>query len=474
MDVHITLQGRKNLSGEIYRQLRRAIVDGRLRPGGLLPPTRHLAERLNVARMTVTVAYEHLIAEGFVVSRVGAGTFVAEDVGHRRPAAAPKYEGVLRPRAVWNGIALPTVFATPATYDFRTGLPEASWFPHRVWRLLLVRAMRAPEVAGGVYQDPAGLPSLRAAIANHVALARGVNSRVDDVLVTNGTQQALDLIARVLLAPGDVIAVEDPGYQLSCRLFASLGLRVVGVRVDEQGLVVDSLPRRARAVYVTPSHQFPLGVAMSLQRRQALLTWAENNGSAIIEDDYDSEFRFTGRPLDALQSLDVAGRVIHVGSFSKTLLPTLRIGYIVSPPSLHGALCRAKFVSDWHTSSLVQAALAQFIETGGYARHIRRLNRRYRERHTLMTQTVSRDFADHLELVPSSTGLHVTALARRLSIAQLEAVCAQAAERDVAVRALAGCAVTKPSIPGLMLAYGAIDLTGITEGLRRLRRCFPR
>jgi GntR family transcriptional regulator / MocR family aminotransferase len=473
MDFHINLQGRRNLSGEIYRQLRQAIVDGRLRPGALLPPTRHLAERLSVARMTVTVAYDRLVAEGFVLSRVGAGTFVSDEAGRHHLSAAPKSDGVLQPRSVWNAIELPTVFASPAAYDFRTGLPEAAWFPHRVWRRLLGRSMRVPEVAGGVYQDSAGLPQLRAAIANHIAISRGVNAGSDEVIVTNGTQQALDLITRVLLAPGDAIAVEDPGYQPPRRLFTSCGIRVVGVAVDEERLVVDALPRRVRAVYVTPSHQYPLGVPMSLRRRQALLAWAERQRAAIIEDDYDSEFRFTGRPLEALQSLDVGGRVLYVGSFSKTLLPTLRVGFIVSPPSLHPALRRAKFVSDWHTSSLVQAALAQFIETGAYARHIRRVNGRYRERHALITRILSRDFADHLELVPSSTGLHVTAFARRLSTQQLDAVQARAAERDVAVRVLSRLFVGKPTRAGLVLGYGAIDVTDIPEGLRRLRRCFP-
>jgi GntR family transcriptional regulator/MocR family aminotransferase len=472
MDVHISLQGRKHLSREIYRQLRQAILEGRLGPGSVLPPTRHLAERLKVARMTVTVAYDRLAAEGFLVSRVGAGTFVTEEAGRRHLPLAPKRDGVLQPRPVWNRIALPTAFASPATYDFRTGLPDASWFPHRMWRRLLGRAMRAPEVAGGVYQDSAGLPQLRAAIANHVALARGVNARGDDVIVTNGTQESLDLIARVLLAPGDAIAVEDPGYQPPYRLFTSLGIRVVGIPVDEQGLVVDALPRRARAVYVTPSHQFPLGVAMSLSRRQALLSWAERHGAAIIEDDYDSEFRFGGRPLDALQSLDVAGRVIHVGSFSKTLLPTLRVGFIVSPPSLLPALSRAKFVSDWHTSTLVQATLAQLIETGAYARHLRRVNSRYRERHGLITQILSRDFASDLQVVPSSTGLHVTTLASAMSIRQLEAIQTRAAEQAVAVRLLSRLFVARPPVAGLVLGYGAIDSDGIKEGLRRLRRCF--
>jgi GntR family transcriptional regulator/MocR family aminotransferase len=266
--------------------------------------------------MTVTVAYERLLAEGLVTARVGAGTFVSDRV----PRAATLHDtptvGAIRGRATWDSVPLPSAFARPARYDFRTGLPDASLFPHRAWRRLVSQSMRAAEAAAGIYQQPAGLSELRGAIARHVAISRGVAARPGNVTITNGTQQALDILARVLLAPGDAIAVEDPGYEPPRRLFASLGLRVIGVRVDADGLVVSALPSGIRAAYVTPSHQYPLGMAMTPRRRAALLEWAERNGAAIIEDDYDSEFRFGGRPLQALQTLDEHGRVIYVGTFS--------------------------------------------------------------------------------------------------------------------------------------------------------------
>ena len=212
------------------------------------------------------------------------------------------------------------------------------------------------------------------------------------------------------------------GYAPPRALFKALGLRVVGVPVDREGLVVDALPRGVRAVYVTPSHQYPLSVTLTLPRRQALLAWAEQNNAAIIEDDYDSEFRFGGRPLEPLQTLDAKGRVVYVGSFSKSMLPTLRLGFLVTPPSLREALHKAKFVSDWHSSTLVQAALARFIDDGAFARHVRRMTAVYRERHEMLTDALSRDFADLLELVPSTTGLHLTALARRMSADRIAAV----------------------------------------------------
>jgi GntR family transcriptional regulator/MocR family aminotransferase len=302
MPFHVSLVGRKNLSREIYRQIARAILDGRLRPGDRLSPSRELAEALEVSRMTVNVAYEQLAGEGFVTSRQGAGTFVSDLVA--RVARKPVKRGstdALQPLPIWKSFRVPTPFAQVARYDFRTGVPDTSLFPHRAWQRSVVRALLSSESTAGIYGGPAGLIELRTAIVRHIGFSRGVEASVDDVVITNGTQQALDLVARVLLAPGETIAVEEPGYGVPRGLFTTIGLRVVGVQVDSEGLVVAALPRGARAVYVTPSHQYPLGVAMTLRRRQALLAWAERNNAAIIEDDYDSEFRFGGRPLEPLQ-----------------------------------------------------------------------------------------------------------------------------------------------------------------------------
>jgi GntR family transcriptional regulator/MocR family aminotransferase len=486
MDLHVSLIGRKDLSGEIYRQLRRSILDGRLRPGDVLPPTRELARGLGVSRTTATLAYDRLAGEGFVTARIGAGTFVSdvptlksgpgEPLRLRRSASpGPRFSvglAKLRPRRVWDAIALPTAFDRPAQFDFRTGLPDASLFPHTTWRRLLARQLREDEaVAGGVYAHPAGHRGLREAIARHIGIARAVIASADDVTITSGTQQALDVVARVLLAPGDRVVVEDPGYPPPRRLFMSLGAEVHSGPVDRAGLIVEPLPRNTRLVYVTPSHQYPTGVVMTLERRLALLAWAERNNAAIIEDDYDSEFRFGGRPIEPLQTLDRAGRVIYVGSFSKTLLPTLRLGFVVTSPSVRDAVHKAKHVTDWHTSLLVQAALARFMEEGGFARHIRRMGAVYRERHALITSTLVRDFADHLEVIPSAAGLHVAAVAPGLSAGQVAAVARRAAEAGVEVQELAKFTVGQwPA--GLMIGYGAIATGEIREGLRRLRESF--
>ena len=323
-------------------------------------------------------------------------------------------------------------------------------------------------MAAGLYEHPAGNRDLRAAIARHIGISKSVSGSVDDIIVTNGTQQALDIIAP-LLEPGDVVAVEKPGYLPPKRLFRALGARVVGVPVDSDGLVVEALPAEARMVYVTPSHQFPLGMAMSLSRRRALLACAERRNAVVVEDDYDSEFRFSGRPLEPLQTLDTTGRVVYVGTFSKTLLPTLRLAFMVVPPSLREATYKAKFVTDWHTATIAQHALARFIDEGAFARHIRKLSRIYSERHEMLTEGIRSNFGDYLDLVPSSTGLHIAAYARTASLGDIEAIASQAFDLGVAIQSfpLEG----KPQA-GIMLGYGAIETAQIAEGLRRLRSCF--
>jgi GntR family transcriptional regulator/MocR family aminotransferase len=475
MEYHVSLVGRKDLSGEIYRQLRRGILDGRLRPGDALPPTRALARSLNVSRTTVTVAYDRLLGEGFVVSRVGSGTFVGERAATARALTDGKRSrvpGAIVARPFWDSIHLSRAFGRAARFDFRSGIPDGSLFPHKTWRRLITHELRADAPNAAVYGHPAGHPALRAAIAQHIGLSRGVEASAEDVTITSGTQQALDVIARVLLAPGDRVAVEDPGYPPPRRLFESLGARVAAVPVDRHGLVVDALPRHTRLVYVTPSHQYPLGVPMSLQRRLALLAWAERNNAAIVEDDYDSEFRFRGRPIEPLQTLDTAGRVIYVGSFSKTMLPTLRLGFVVTPPSLRVAVHKAKQVTDWHTSTPVQMALARFIDDGGFARHIRKMGGVYRARHEMVTNILTRDLADHLEVIPSAAGLHVTAVARTAPADEIGAIVRRASDAGVELHELTRFAVDAPTRPGIVLGYGAIPTANIEEGLRRLRYCF--
>jgi GntR family transcriptional regulator / MocR family aminotransferase len=473
MEFQVNLIGRKNLSGEIYRQIRNAIGDGRLRPGDCLPASRDLAHSLKVSRTTVTVAYDRLAGEGYLTSRVGAGTYVNNEVVRTpREEKTRRVDSSLQPRAVWNTITLTKAFDKPAQFDFRSGLPDASLFPHETWRRLVVRALHFKAVAGGVYGDPGGHHGLRQAIARHIGISRGVHVAADDITITSGAQQALDLVARALLSPGDRVAVEDPGYHPPRFLFESLGAEVRGVPVDNEGIVVDQLPRNTRLVYVTPSHQYPLGVMMSLSRRLALLDWADRNNAAIVEDDYDSEFRFEGRPVEPLHTLDASGRVIYVGSFSKTLLPTLRLGFVATPASCTLAVQKAKYVADWHTSMVLQIALAQFIDNGAFARHIRKVRRVYTERHETITRILNKDFVDHLEVVPAVAGLHVTALARSMSVEEISAVVQRASSLGIEIQRLAKFAVDGPPRAGLLFGYGAIPTARIPEALSLLRSCF--
>jgi GntR family transcriptional regulator / MocR family aminotransferase len=470
VEFHVSLTDRRDLSGEIYRQLRGAILAGRLRGGETLPPTRELAARLSVARTTVSVAYDRLIGEGFATAKLGAGTYVTRTAARLAPHRV-QHEAVLRPRSIWEHVPLPTALLRQARFDFRAGRPDERLFPHETWHRLLARESRS--LAGhGACGHPAGHQRLREAIAHHIATSRGLGVDAHDVIVTTGAQQAIDLIARVLAAPGDRVAVEDPGYGPPRRLFTALGLQVCGVRVDEQGLVVDAIPPQTRFVYVSPSHQFPLGMSMPLQRRLALLEWARRTDAAIIEDDYDSEFRFGGRPIEPVHVLDAGCRVIYVGSFSKTMLPTLRLGFLIAPPSLRAALTSAKFLADWCSPLATQAALARFIEDGLFARHIRRMRMTYQARHRHIVDILTRTFADELEVVPSSVGLHVAALARNASVERIEATVQRASAAGLECTPLSMYAAGEHRLPGFVLGYGAIASEQIDEGLALLRRAF--
>jgi GntR family transcriptional regulator/MocR family aminotransferase len=472
VDIHVSLKGRGDLSVRIYRQLAEAMVDGRLRRGDRVPPTRELARRLSVSRNTVALAYERLAAEGFLVGRVGDGTFVAADQhGAVRDRRAPS--GDVRACALWASAGA-ELLAPPATvaYDFRVGAPDPRLFPLAEWRRCIARELRPASVFAPGADEAGGHAGLRRAIARHIGVSRSVHAVADDVLVTHGTQQALDLIGRVLLEPGACVAVEEPGYVRVRQLFARLGARVVGVPVDAEGLDVSAIPRAARLVYVTPSHQFPLGIAMSLERRIALLAWASSRRAVVVEDDYDSEFRFNGRPLDPLQSLDRDGRVIYVGSFSKVMRPVVRLGFLVAPASLLPALRAAKQLTDSSGVLPTQAALARFIDEGSLAKHIRKAAREYAVRHERIVTVVRRDFARWLEMIPSSAGLHVAARVTAGASIDLVRVLSDAQDAGVRVYPLSRFCHDPPAQPGLVIGYGVIPTSKIDEGLRRLRACF--
>ena len=473
MSFQVHLEGSSDLVAQVYRQLREAILDGRLRRGERLPPTRELARSAAVSRNTVSTAYERLLAEGFVTARVGSGTFVdASAAGDRPSGAAPG--GSLQPRRVWQEVPGPRSDQPAPRYDLRVGVPDAALFPLPAWRRLVSRELRTSTLAAGSYTGPAGNPALRAAVARWLGISRSVRTGADDVLITNGAQQALDIIGRVLLEPGDVVAVEEPGYPPARRLFRSQGATVVGVPVDAEGLIVEALPASARMVYTTPSHQYPMGMTMSLARRSELLTWAERHGAAIVEDDYDSEFRFDKRPLEPLQSLDQGGHVIYVGSFSKTMLPALRLGFLVAPASLRPAMLLARQVGVLHGDACTEAALAAFIDEGLFARHLRTATRVYGERRALLLETLHGELSRWLEPVPSVAGLHLSALLRPDTGIDAAAVLDRAGRAGIGLRTLGDLSQEPPERDGLMLGYGGIPTDRLPEALRLLVRCFHR
>jgi GntR family transcriptional regulator / MocR family aminotransferase len=472
-ELRISLPGRgsRDLLRAVHGQLRSAILDGRLQGGLRLPATRALATRLGISRNTALAAYDLLLSEGYLVARPGAGTYVAPVLAPqaaRKPASA---DAAARGRlaAFWR--APPAVPApTPAyRFDFRTGLPDKTSFPFHVWRRLSARALRALSKVPAAYAEPEGRAALRDAIAGHISFARAVACRPEDVIVTAGAQQAIDLIARILVVPGETtVAVEDPGYPPMRAAFAAAGADIANVPVDDEGLVVDRLPPNARAICVTPSHQFPLGVAMSLRRRAALLDFARARRAVVIEDDYDGEFRFGGKPLDALQTLDRAELVFYVGTFSKSLFPALRLGFLVAPPWARSALVAAKQLTDWHGPVLAQDTLAAFIAEGHLARHVRRMRVIYGERRAALLRSLARHCGDRLAPIPAVAGLHLAArLAGPLPAGTLVA---RAADAGIGVELLDRYAGRKAAVRGLAFGYGMIRSDEIDEAIRRLAR----
>jgi len=465
MDLFLDPESGEPLAGQLYEQLRRAITGGRLRPGDQLVPSRQLAAELGVSRHTVATAYGRLVAEGYAEGHAGGGSVVApaspapsKGVNGSGPAAAlrpgRRFEG-------WSPYFRPPPYG--CRFDLRPGLPDPTLFPTVLWRRRVAAAVSSEHRE---YGDPAGRIRLRRAIASWVARSRSVAAGEDTVVITCGAQHAVDLVARVLLEAGDCVAVEDPGYVPVARLFVALGARVVGVPVDEQGLVVDLLPPSARIVYVTPSHQYPLGTTMSMPRRRALLRWAERHDAAVIEDDYDTEFRYVDRPLEPLQALDANGRVVYVGSFSKTFSPSVRLGFAVVPRPLAEPIAALRQLIDWHPPTAMQTALAGFINDGLLDKHIRRCRRAYAERYHILTGALAGPLADHLTARTPNAGLHVAALLRE-GLREPE-VLHTAARHGIVTAGLRDCFQTSPAQPGLLIGFGAVSTTGLPTALRIL------
>jgi GntR family transcriptional regulator/MocR family aminotransferase len=445
---------------QVYEQLRDAIVEGRLAPGHRLAATRPAAAELGVSRSTITEAYARLVAEGYVEGRAGGGTVVSG--APQLPRRSPVPTTALAPSA--RAARVTPYNADPETrpgFDLRAGSIDPSLFPMTAWRRCLLRAL---DHWPGHYGDPAGEAELRAALAGWVTRSRGVRTSAAELIVTSGAGHAVDLVARVLVDPGGLVAVEEPGYPPVVELLRSHGLRVVGVPVDDHGIVVDALPAQARLVYVTPSHQYPLGVVMARRRRLELLDWAARVGAAIIEDDYDSELRHTDRPLEPLQRLDHDGRVVYVATFSKTLSPGLRIGFMIAPASLLPALRAVRQVCDWCPPLTTQLALAELITSGHLDRHLRRARAAYRERHGLMWRALGELLPAGFRQLPAHAGLHLAVIGPDTPAD--EELQAAAAAHGVRMASLRSHYHFSDPVAGFLVGFGALSPESVPAAAR--------
>ena len=401
---------------QLYVRFRAEILAGQLKTGTRLPSTRVLASELGVSRNTTALAYELLLLEGYIEGKVGDGTRVAyQQPQPKTPDSNPPTTGLsVRSQLLLNTPYPGELYANPqsaSTRLFRAGQPDVSFFPFKTWAGLVAKHANRSLPGASHYQQAQGYLPLREAIATHIGITRGVHCSPDQIILTAGSQGALDLVARVLLDPGDLVWVEDPGYLGARGALLAAGASLVPVAVDEEGLEVDTgrkLCPAARLAVVTPSHQFPTGVTMSLSRRLALLEWARASQSWIIEDDYDSEYRFSGRPLEALQGLDNNGRVIYIGTFSKVLFPSLRLGYLIVPTKLlNGFIATRRFI-DVHIPLLEQMALADFITEGHFARHLRKMRLLYLERRDALVEALKQEL-DDMEVTIPEAGMHLVA-----------------------------------------------------------------
>jgi GntR family transcriptional regulator / MocR family aminotransferase len=465
------LSDREPLSRQIYLWFRQAILRRVMLSGERLPSSRELAEQLHVSRTVVVLAYEQLLAEGFVMGRAGSGTYVAEALsGARLSARTARIKVRLSRygRAAANAATanFPEQPRARLRYDFAYGRSDVEMFPFEMWRRMLLRNARKASLRSLDYGPTGGSAALREAIAIHLRRSRAVICDPAQIIVVSGSQQALDLVARVLIERGDSIAIENPCYQGTREVLRSSGARLLPVAVDRDGLNPAKLAEGTRMVFVTPSHQFPTGAILSLPRRLALVDWARRNDALVVEDDYDGEYRYEDQSLQSLQGLDADGRVIYIGTFSRTVFSSLRIGYLIVPKPLVSVFTSAKWLCDRHTATLEQETLAEFISSGLYERHLRRVRRRNAARREALRDAVARYLGARVEVTGFGAGAHVALWPRNRMLET--AVIARAAAREVAVYGISPYFLGAPQRAGLMLGYSRMKESDIREGVRRL------
>ena len=458
----------------LYETLRAHILDGQLRPGTRLPSTRELAKRYGLARGTILNAFELLKSEGYLQGTIGSGTFVSEVLPDdlltvKRDARTQHASRTVQRHLSEYGkrVEYESNFEAQPMRAFRANLPAIDLFPFKKWSALAGRRMRSPDASLLIGCDAIGYAPLRNAVAAYLNAWRGVKCTVDQVVIVSGVQEAIDVTCRVLLNAGDSAAVEDPGYPGVSNVLRACGVRVVPIPVDAEGLTVDDTALQGvRAVFVTPAHQAPLGVTMSLRRRLALLEWAQRNDALIFEDDYDSEYRYSSRPVPALQGLDRGGNVIFAGSFNKVLFPSLRLGYVVAPPDLVDRFVAVKSITSRHAQLVDQAVLCDFITDGDFARHIRRMREVYAERLSVLLKCSRERLAGVIEISDIEAGLQTMAwLPGGVDSA---IVAKRAHERGIAVNSLRAFTRGPLARDGLQLGFAAVGTDEIRHGVESL------
>ena len=478
IDLHLDRASQMALHHQMYVQIRDLIVEGRLPAGQPLPSSRAIAATHDVSRSTVVVAYEQLAMEGYINGRVGDATRVAQmnvamPSGARRKIAQPAPARPLLSRrgAMLVGASHGELHATHALVPFSPGIPAIDKFPHGIWGRLTLRRWRKPENDTLSYGLAAGYRPLREAIAAHVTANRGARCDAEQVNIVNGSFQAIEMALRLLSNPGDAILAEDPGYEGMRGAAEALELRVIPVPVDAEGFRVEDAMRacpEARLAYVTPSHQMPTGAVLSASRRMQLLAWAKRCGGWIIEDDYDGVFRYRGRPLASLQGIDESNRVIYVSTFSKVLVPSLRLAYVIAAPDIVDAFAAARRFSDRHSPTMEQAVLADFMEQGFFARHLRRMRSLYAERQSMFIKELHRVVGDDLIVQPRPAGMHLVGHFRKFT--DDRKVAAAAWELGVSASPLSKYYLSSPRRSGLVLGYTQANEQEMRTGVRALAR----
>lgn len=466
---------------QLYMSLRDAILSGQLTPGMRLPATRALASALQISRNTVVNAFDQLLAEGYLEGRVGDGTYVTRTLPDEllkvtQQPLVTTVEPTQDRRLSKRGELLARTTVTTEkqkgrSFAFRPGIPAFDAFPFDIWSRLAARRWRQPTGDLLNYSDAAGYRPLREAIATYLGAARGVRCVPEQVLIVSGSQQGIDLAARVLLDPDDAVWFEEPGYLGARAALIAAEAQLIPVPVDEEGLQITkglACCPNARMAYVTPSHQFPLGVTMSLARRLALLKWARHTGAWVLEDDYDSEYRYAGRPLASLQGLDNTGQVIYLGTFSKVLFPSLRLGYLVVPPDLVDPFTAARAIADRQAPILDQAIVTDFIEEGHFTRHIRRMRTLYAERQSLLVDLAQRELAGRLTVQASDAGMHLVGWLKDGTNDQV--VSEFAATHGVDSPGLSEYHLDSSEKSGILLGYTAVEEQDIRIGVQDLEK----